>query len=470
MARKPIEEQKVYRALPSLREFHTSNAVIRCIVGPVGSGKTTAAAWDMCYYVPNQLFRDHGIKRTRWCVVRNSYVELIDTTQATIFDWFPTGEHKVQRQVYLLHLPGGLEVEILFRSCDRPEDVRKFKSLELTGYWIDESIEVKEEIKRMLKNRIGRYPRLSPRKFGIETTNPPDVEHPTYSMFAWGSNPPPGPVPTGDPLPDHAGFWQPPHENIANLGPSYYDDLRAMYRDAPDWLAMYVEGKPGVTIKGKLVYHNFRRDVHVAKAPLQWKANEVLYRGWDNTGNSPAAVVLQQVQNGELQVLKEFTHDRMGIVDFTKWVVAECNTSYPGAEYVDYADPAGEAKYSRGDGGFTSSAELMREIGVNVRSSDNNWEARREVVETQLKLRDGLLIDPGCTRLINGFLAGYCYPEIGNTSVYRDKPAKNRFSHVHDALQYVVLKLMRSSDSVSMMDAARTVRQRYIENRDAAFL
>ena len=68
---------------------------------------------------------------------------------------------------------------------------------------------------------------------------------------------------------------------------------------------MYVEGKPGVIIQGKLVYHNFKRDVHVAEKPLVW-AGGPLYRGWDNSGNVPACVVVQVPRAGHIQILKEF--------------------------------------------------------------------------------------------------------------------------------------------------------------------
>lgn len=449
------KEYKSYTMLPTIKLFHESPAQIRCIVGPVGSGKTTGATWDMCYYRPMWLAKRHNIKRTSWVIVRNTYRELEDTTMKTVFEWFPWGDFKAGSRTYTLRHPdGGPEVEILFRSCDRPDDMKKFKSLEITGYWIDESIEVPDAIKRMLKNRIGRYPRKCPVRFGIETTNPPDVENTTYTQFKW-HRPPPGPVPEGTPLENHAGFWQPPHENDANLRPGYYDDLRSDYTDTPDWIDMYVEGKPGIIIKGKLVYNNFRRDYHVAKEPLIWARGQLI-RGWDDSGNTPACVVLQVPRARHIQVLKEFWTDREGIVDFGKRVVMECNMLYPGAEYIDWDDPAGHNEYSKRDGGFTSNAQLMEdECGIKTMPSDNNLTARLESVEQALKTIDGLLIDPSsCTRLVNGFLGGYCYKEIGNTGMYHDKPEKNRFSHPHDALQYPVMKLLAGGDTRKDIDMA----------------
>jgi hypothetical protein len=91
---------------------------------------------------------------------------------------------------------------------------------------------------------------------------------------------------------------------------------------------------------------------------------------------------------------------------------------------------------------------MRQEANILLSSSEQNWEARRESVEYQLgRLVAGqpaLLIDPGCHRLINGFLGGYCYKEVGNTGTYQDKPDKNKYSHCHDALQYMLVMLLRN--------------------------
>ena len=461
------EEKVTYDAIPTIRKFHKSGASMRCIVGPVGSGKTTGAAWEICNLIPWHLFNLYNIKETKFVVVRNTYAELRDTTQATIFEWFPFGDFLKQEQKYTLHHPKGPTVTLLFRSCDREQDVKKFKSLEITGYWIDESIEVADPIKRMLKNRIGRFPKMKKAlawykekygeippewiidgdetfplpRFGIETTNPPDVEMPTYYQFNW-QTPVPGPIPEQEPLADHHGFWQPPRENEKYLRPGYYNDLMLDYKDTPDWIEMYVDGKPGVLIKGKLVYYNFRRELHQAQAPLIWSGPGTLYRGWDNSGNVPACIVVHNPSPMRYHVLKEFCHDKMGIVDFVKWVKEECNKAYPGAEWLDYGDPAGANKFSKKEGGFTSNAQLMAEEGITVEPSEQNFTARTQAVDGILARIDGCLIDPSCTRLLNGFLGGYCYKEIGTSGEFYDEPEKNRFSHIHDAFQYLMVRLV----------------------------
>lgn len=447
-----LKEQEVvpYKPLPTLKLFHESPAQVRAMVGPVGSGKTSAATMEVGYYKPQWFAKRYKIMKTRWLILRNTYRELIDTTQKTVKEWFPYGKGRGADEInYTLYYKNGVEAELWFRSCDRIADLKKFKSMELTGYWIDESIEVAEEIKRILKTRIGRLPKKCPARFGIETTNPPDVEHPTYWQFKWHT-PPPGPKPefppgVKGPLEKHEGFWQPPFENAKNLRRRYYEDLKTDYADNPDWVDMYVLGKPGIMVKGKAVYHNFKRAIHEGKESLVWTGG-MLYRGWDNSGNVPACAVVQVPSAGRIQVLKEFWSDRMSIGDFTDYVQAQCNLLYPNAEYYDWEDPAGEAEYSKKEGGFTSNGRIMRERGVDVHPSEVNPTACMDAVEQQLRSIDGMLVDPGCVRIINGFLGGFCYPEIGpaGSQIYGDKVVKNRFSHIHEALYYVVVKLIKN--------------------------
>ena len=53
----------------------------------------------------------------------------------------------------------------------------------------------------------------------------------------------------------------------------------------------------------------------------------------------------------------------------------------------------------------------------------------------------GLLVDSRCTVLIRGFEVGYQYKRLGvsGEARYELKPNKNKYSHVHDACQYMML-------------------------------
>ena len=52
----------------------------------------------------------------------------------------------------------GVELEVMFIALDRPDDLRKLLSLELTGAWINEAREIPKAILDGLTARVGRFP------------------------------------------------------------------------------------------------------------------------------------------------------------------------------------------------------------------------------------------------------------------------------------------------------------------------
>ena len=74
----------------------------------------------------------------------------------------------------------------------------------------------------------------------------------------------------------------------------------------------------------------------------------------------------------------------------------------------------------------------------------NSVDLRLESVSSQLnKMTEGkpaFLVDRRCQQLIKGFEGGYSYKRMEVSGErYADKPDKNMFSHIHDALQYLML-------------------------------
>ena len=129
-----------------------------------------------------------GKRKSRWVVVRNTYRELADTTVKTWLDWFPEqylGPFIQQDMTHHISY-GDIEAEVLFRALDRPQDVKKLLSLELTGAWINEAREVPKSVIDMIQGRVGRYPSKregGPTWFGvIMDTNPPDNDHWWYTL------------------------------------------------------------------------------------------------------------------------------------------------------------------------------------------------------------------------------------------------------------------------------------------------
>ena len=120
------------------------------------------------------------------------------TTIKTWLDWFPEDQWgKFMWSVPYTHFikQGDLELEVLFLALDRPEDVKKLLSLELTGIWINEAREVPKSIIDACTMRVGRFPSMrdgGPSWSGvIADTNAPEEDH-------WW------PIMSGEvPIPDH---------------------------------------------------------------------------------------------------------------------------------------------------------------------------------------------------------------------------------------------------------------------------
>jgi hypothetical protein len=54
--------------------------------------------------------------------------------------------------------------------------------------------------------------------------------------------------------------------------------------------------------------------------------------------------------------------------------------------------------------------------------------------------KPAFLMDRRCQQLIKGFEGGYAYKRMEVSGErYADKPDKNMYSHIHDALQYLLL-------------------------------
>ncbi|MFT8644996.1 MAG: hypothetical protein ABF821_13330, partial [Gluconacetobacter sp.] len=128
-----------------------SDAFIRGLMGPFGSGKSSGCVWEIVLRGLRQAPGADGVRRSRWAVIRNSYRQLEDTTIRTVHQWFPPmrfGRWKPTEHSYVINrmVAEGdekpAEIELLFRALDRPDQVGNLLSLELTGAWVNEAREV----------------------------------------------------------------------------------------------------------------------------------------------------------------------------------------------------------------------------------------------------------------------------------------------------------------------------------------
>jgi len=202
-----------------------------------------------------------------------------------------------------------------------------------------------------------------------------------------------------------------------------------------------VLNKLGSLNDGKPVYPMFREDVHVSKEPLLPVPNVPLVVGMD-FGLTPAAVFAQHVR-GRWLVLHELVAQDMGIVRFAELFRIELAQRFPGHNALVYGDPAGDYRAQTDE---RTPFQILRSAGIKAYPAGNNDVALRlEAVSTALnRMTDGdpaFLLDPRCVVLRKGFTGGYGYRrlQVSGAERYEERPEKNRFSHIHDALQYALI-------------------------------
>jgi hypothetical protein len=455
---------------PVARAFMKSDKFFRGLRGPVGSGKSVACCVEILRRALAQKPSPDGIRRSRWAVVRNTNPQLRTTTIKTWESWFPEtdwGRITWHPPPYVHHIrKGTLDLEVIFLALDRPEDVKKLLSLELTGVWLNEAREIPKAIVDACTMRVGRFPSMKdggPSWYGvIADTNAPDEDH-------WW------PIMAGEaPLPDHISrdealmlvkpeTWDffvqpgamretkgedglvlsyeknPKAENLPNLTPGYYPDI--IRGKAKSWIDVYVMNRLGSISEGKPVYPMFAPEVHIARDGLLPTPGVPIVVGLD-FGLTPAAV-FAQLTRSRWHILHELVAQDMGIVRFTELLRTEMATRFPGASFTVYGDPAGDYRAQTDE---RTPFQILRSGGIKAYPTNSNDVALRiEAVASALnRLVDGqpgFMVDARCVTLLRGFQGGYAYRrlQVSGSERHEDKPDKNRFSHVHDALQYALL-------------------------------
>lgn len=297
-----------YVAEPTPRNFHYSNAFVRGLMGPFGSGKSVACVMEIyTRALEQQAYK--GVRRSRWALIRNTYPELLSTTLKTFEDWIP---HAICPVVLSSPITGHLsvslpdktrvEAEFIFLALDQEQDVKKLKGLELTGAWINEASEVRRSVLETLTGRLDRYP---PKRLGgatwtgvIMDTNPPNDAHWYYRLaeveqpenYKFFRQPPAlircvrkgkGNVEEVHYVPNDGTHGVPKAENVDNQNSGFDYWMRMVPGKAEEWIKVYVQGEYGSLFTGKAVYPEYSDSVHCAKEDLQPYRALPLLLAWD---------------------------------------------------------------------------------------------------------------------------------------------------------------------------------------------
>lgn len=198
------------------------------------------------------------------------------------------------------------------------------------------------------------------------------------------------------------------------------------------------------TFEGRPVYEDFNRSIHISATAIKPEPGIPLLLGWD-FGLTPACILAQMVGR-QLRILAEFVETAGSIsklapvvwnhlrLQYLPWLSAE-------DKLYSYIDPAG---FQRAQTDERTCADVLRVQGfTKILPGPVGWEQRRKAVEDYLTKTYGdgpgfLVSEEHCPILIEGFSGGFRYPEKAS-EIEPDKirPLKNKYSHPHDALQYL---------------------------------
>lgn len=435
-----------YTPPPTGELFMESNAKMRVLMGPVGSGKSVTCSFEVIRRASQQAPDNRGIRRSRAAVVRETARQLQDTTIKTFLDWFPPGvcgQYMRTTKTYFFKV-GDIECEIMFRALDDADDVANLNSLELTFAWFNECRDIHPDIVDAMSKRIGRFPS---KKDGGPTwhgmwgdTNPPTMDTWWYYQME-GIDPKDGvsPLDNGWDVFKQPSGRSPYAENIENLPEGYYDTQGR----GDEYIRVFIDGEYGLSSAGMPVYKYFRPDYHMAKQSLRpiYGGVRPIVVGMD-LGLTPAAVIGQQDPRGRALVLDEAVSFDMGVQRFCRTVLKPLlHERFPGAPVLIVCDPAG---IQRAQTDERSAVDIIKAEGLKViPARTNNIQARLNAVDEYLMRQvDGdpaFLVDPRCTRLKAAMMGGYRFDKHGD-KIEKTGP-NGKHSHVAEALQYLMLHI-----------------------------
>lgn len=415
---------------PVQKQFIESQAKADLMSSRMGEGKSTALAWAALYHTRHN-------PGAAWLLVRDTFENMVQTTQKTFFQWFPPGifgTYHAQKKEFTW-ASGIAEGTVGFSGMDDPADASKLMSRELAGIGMDEpapattSGGIDELVFDLGMSRL--------RQSGMKwysmklAENNPDETHWSFRKFSV-------------PGTDGYSLWQPATpENAQNLPPTYYNDLRKLWGHRPDLLRRFVEGEFGFQQVGSAVTPQWNDKIHLAVGlnPLpRWET----FIFWD-FGHNPSAVVCQKTPMHALLVLDCMVGDGIGVEELIADAVRPLLVNrYPKCTLSHIGDPAGN---QREQGSILRSAvrSIKAQLGGRWQNGPVKFGERVEPLRALLTRLSGgkgqILVDRERAAPIWHALRGGWHFHVARSGVVSGEPVKNIHSHPGDALSYGVARL-----------------------------
>jgi hypothetical protein len=450
-----------FDAPPTVAAFMRSDAFFRLIAGPVGSGKTTGCIMEMLRRSCEQAKSQDGLRHTRFAIVRQTLKQLKDTVLKDIEEWLSgIVAYKVSDQTVYVSF-GDVRSEWLLIPLDDPEDQRRLLSMQLTGAWLSEAIEMSTEIVPPLLGRCGRYPTpgqrpadhngLWPTWHGaIADTNMPNEGDPWHKYMEL------------DTPPDWQIFIQPGGlderaENVDNLpgGRLYYERLAR--NQSPAWVQRYIHAQYGIDPSGSAVFREtFKRGFHSIRLGKEDELNGRKYAlepvyGYplvvpQDFGRNPCSLICQADHKGRGLVLQEVVASDIGLQLHLRTALKPAlqQERFLGRPLYVVGDPSGRAKSSNFE---ETSFDLLKMEGFKAFPAPTNDLAKRlrAVDSMLLQQRDGgpaILIDEDqCPMLVQALNGRYRYQRKKDGQLHPLPQKLHPWSDLVDCLQYFCLIL-----------------------------
>lgn len=445
-----------YDAPPTCAAFMKSDAFFRLIAGPVGSGKTTACLFELFRRACEQKPAPDGIRYTRFAIVRQSLKQLKDTVLKDVIGWLEgIADYRVSESTIYIRV-GDVYSEWLLIPLDTPEDQRRLLSMQLTGAWMSEVIEMEIDLVPALAGRCGRYPAANQGGATwmgiIADTNFPSEGSDWYKFMETD-------VPADTQIFKQPGGLDVEAENLEWLtqtpdtlvlapsdpvrraqGRKYYERLSRS--NHPDWVRRYVHAQYGDDPSGTAVFReSFKSSFHVADE-LMPVASMPIIVGQD-FGRDPWSIICQLDHKGRLLVLEEVPAEDIGLELHIQRSLRPrlMDPRYLGRPIAIVGDPSGISKSSIYE---ETTFDVMKRMGfMAFPAPTNDIDPRLRAIDAYLlSARDGgpgMLIDKTrCPTVIRGLGGGYRYAKT-KAGQRKPLPDKNEYSHPIDALQYACL-------------------------------
>lgn len=411
-------------ASATLQDFLADDSFARVVIGPVGSGKSSACVVELMRRALAQKPGPDGIRRSRWAVVRNTYPQLRDTTRRTCEQWWSPDILTWREREFAAKLRfGDVECEVMFRALDRAEHVRNLLSLELTGAYINELRELPRAIIDALETRLGRYP--SRIQGGCTWSGWWGDTNPWHSSH-WGAKLFKTP-PDGYKLYRQPGGRAINAENLENLPTGYYERL-CRGKDS-EWIKVYVDGEDANADQGS-VYGKLVDTLEGAQAIAEFShPRDGVYTSWDLGISDATAIWFWRIGNGR----------HVEVIDHYE------ATGEPLSHYLDVVDARGY-DVARHYLPHDARARTLQTGSSVVEQANARWPGRVSIAP-ELSLADGIQatrwlleqpirIHERCAQGIEA-LRSYRYAWDEDAKCFSRTPVHDWSSHSADAFRYL---------------------------------